>query len=352
VTSGDGRRSPVRGARPRPARAGASRAAGWRSREPNATFRPVIRPPALEPGDRVALVAPAGPVDDRKVGIALELPAPLELEPVPGASLLARAGYMAGTDRERAADFQAAVDGPVQAIWAIRGGYGSLRTLGHVDLRPLRERPRPFIGFSDNTAIHLALLQLGVTSFHGPHAGHEHFPTDTEAAFRAVLMRTEAAGTLPLPAGARPITLVQGAAEGPLVGGNLAMLAATCGTPFQPDTDGAILFLEDVAEPLYRVDRLLQQLRLAGVLRDLAGVAVGEFTELLDPVPAADAAGGPSLENVLAEAFAPLGVPAVMGLPFGHGVQNWTLPQGIRARLDATSPSLALLDPATSERRT
>jgi muramoyltetrapeptide carboxypeptidase len=310
----------------------------------------VIRPPVLEAGDRVALVAPAGPVDDVKIETALDRCRRLGLEAVPGAGIRSRAGYLAGTDEERARDLQAAVDGDVAAIWALRGGYGTLRTLRQVDLRRLRERPRAFIGFSDNTAIHLALLRLGVVSFHGPHAGFEHFPPETESAFRAVLMGDGAAGALPVPGAWARVTIAAGEAEGPLVGGNLAMLAAVCGTPYQPDMRGAILFLEDVGEPLYRIDRLLQQLRLAGLLDGVAGVAVGEFTEMLDPVTAAEAASEPSLESLLAETLTPLGVPVVMGLPFGHGVQNWTLPVGIRARLDATAGTLSILEPAMSRK--
>jgi muramoyltetrapeptide carboxypeptidase len=303
----------------------------------------------IEPGSRVALVAPAGPVDELKVETALDRCRHLGLVPVPGAALRARRGYLAGTDAERAADLQAAVDGDAAAIWAVRGGYGTFRTLRHVDLRALEARPRPFIGFSDNTAVHLALLRRGLVSFHGPHAGFEHFPPETEASFRAALMENGPPGPLPLPADVAPVTIVPGATEGRLVGGNLAMLAAVCGTPYQPDTRDAILFFEDVAEPLYRIDRLFEQMRMAGLLDRLAGVAVGEFTEMVDPVHAEDAPGEPSLQDLLGEVFGPLGVPTVMGLPFGHGRQNWTLPLGVRARLHAGAGSLEILDPATAE---
>ncbi len=313
-------------------------------------LRPVIRPPTLEPGSRVALVAPAGPVDEQKISTALERCHRLGLEPVLGPSVRARTGYLAGTDAQRAGDLQAAIDGDVDAIWALRGGYGTLRTLRRVELTPLAQRPRPFIGFSDNTAVHMALLRLGVVSFHGPHAGLEHFPAETERAFRAVLMTGEAAGTLPLPAGPAPVVIRDGQAEGPLVGGNLAMLAATCGTPYQLQARGGILFLEDIGEPLYRVDRLLQQLMLAGVLDGVVGVVVGEFTEMLDPVRRSDAQGEQSLEDLLTELLGPRNIPLVMGFPFGHGPQNWTLPLGIRARLDASGRSLTIMEPATVAR--
>lgn len=296
----------------------------------------------LEPGDRVALIAPAGPVDAAAIERAVRRCNDLGLEPVPGGAIRARAGYMAGRDKERAADFEAAMADDIAAIWALRGGYGTLRTLDHVDLGRLADRPRAFIGFSDNTAVHMALYGLGIVSFHGPHAGYIDFPPTTERAFRAVLMEPGPPGILPLPDDAMPTTITGGVAEGPLLGGNLAMMAAMCGTRLQPDTRGAILFLEDVGEPAYRIDRMITQLRLAGVLDGIAGVALGEFTP-----PEADTAD-PDLAAVLGELLEPLGVPVVYGLPFGHGRENWTLPLGVRARLDADSPALEILEPCTS----
>jgi muramoyltetrapeptide carboxypeptidase len=309
----------------------------------------VILPPTLRPGDRVALVAPAGPVDDAKIDTALKRCAHLGLVPVPGRAIRSKNGYLAGSDQERAADLRLALEGDASAIWALRGGYGALRTLEHVDLQPFRARPRAYIGFSDNTAIHLALHRMGVVSYHGPHAGYEHFPEATERAFRAVLMEAGPAGVLPRPDGLMHITMRDGVAEGPLVGGNLALLAAVCGTRHQPDTRGAILFIEDVAEPLYRIDRMITQIRLAGLLDHVAGVALGEFTAMPDPVDEAASDGEPTLEAVLGELLEPLDVPTVLGLPFGHGKENWTLPLGVTARLDASTGTLELLEPATGE---
>ncbi|MBW3553762.1 MAG: LD-carboxypeptidase [Gemmatimonadetes bacterium] len=310
----------------------------------------MIRPPALRSGDRVALVCPAGPVDDVRIDRAMDRCRELELEPVPGRAIRARAGYLAGTDAERAGDLAAAIAGDVSAIWAIRGGYGTLRTLQHVDLAPLVARPRAFIGFSDNTAIELALYRLGLVSFHGPHAGHPHFPAATAAAFRTVLQRAEPAGLLPtgVEVQSPPLTLVSGRAEGPLIGGNLALLAATCGTPYQPATEGALLFIEDVSEPLYRIDRMLMQLRLAGLLDGLAGLIFGEFTAMEDPILRSEAADEGCLEEILHDLVAPLGVPTALGLPFGHGRENWTLPLGVRARFDADAATIELLEPAVA----
>lgn len=300
----------------------------------------MILPPILKSGDRVALIAPAGPVDETHIQTALRRCRDLGFEPVPGEAVRSRARYLAGSDELRARDLEDAISGDSAAIWALRGGYGTLRILRQVDLSPLVERPKAFIGFSDNTAVHLALRSMGLVSFHGPHAGFAHFPGSTERAFRAVLMEPGPAGELPMPDAYRPVTIVPGVAEGPLVGGNLAMLAAVCGTPFQPDTRGAILFIEDVGEPLYRIDRMLTQLRLAGLLDEAVGIALGDFTP---PEPTAD----PALGDVLAELLEPVGVPVLAGLPFGHERENWTLPMGRRARLDADRGSLEILENTT-----
>jgi muramoyltetrapeptide carboxypeptidase len=326
------------------------RSGHWRGRLPVATFGRVIRPPALRPGDAVALVCPAGPVDEETIERAFDRCRALGFEPVPGRSIRSRTGYLAGSDLERADDLAAAMAGDAAAVWAIRGGYGTLRTLRHLDLGPLLRRPRAYIGFSDNTALHLALLKLGLVSFHGPHAGYAHFPDATAAAFSAVLGAAAPAGLLPRGTETLgpPATLVSGTAEGPLVGGNLALLAATCGTRYQPDTRGAIVFIEDVTEPLYRVDRMITQLRLAGLLDDAAALVFGEFAAMPEPVYAAAAEGEPSLEAVLRDLVGSLGIPAALGLPFGHGRENWTLPLGVRARFDADAATLELLEPAVS----
>ncbi|HKJ93068.1 MAG TPA: LD-carboxypeptidase, partial [Longimicrobiales bacterium] len=214
----------------------------------------IIRPPRLRSGDRVMLVAPAGPVSGDRLSAALTRTRALGFEPVLGNALIRRTGYLAGPDDLRAADFQHAVDDPdIKAIWAVRGGYGGMRTLPRVDLGGMLDRPRAFIGFSDNTVIHLALARLRVVSFHGPHAGGDAATDATAECFRRVLWRAEPAGVLPAGDGPAPETLVGGAAEGRLVGGNLALLAATCGTPWQVQARGCILLIEDVGEPLYRI---------------------------------------------------------------------------------------------------
>jgi muramoyltetrapeptide carboxypeptidase len=297
----------------------------------------MIRPPRLRPGSRIALIAPAGAVAPERVEAALERCARFGFEPVLGASARGSHGYLAGTDEERLADFRHAVADPeIDALWAIRGGYGTMRLLSRLDLSPLIASPRAFIGFSDNTAVHLALQARRLVSFHGPHAGGDASEL-SERCLRDVLCEATAAGVLEQPLDRPAVALSGGSAEGALMGGNLALLAAMCGTPAPPVADGAILFIEDIGEAAYRVDRAWTQLELSGMLDGVAGIAIGSFTEC-----------GEGVQELLYEVTTRLGVPVVSALPIGHEPDNWTLPLGIRARLDAAQCTLELLEPAVS----
>ena len=306
----------------------------------HATRHGAIRPRALGQGARVALVAPAGPVDAERLEISVGRCRALGLEPVVLPAACARHGYLAGTDAMRLADLQAAFDDPsIDGIWALRGGYGTLRILDALDLGRQRTDPIPFIGFSDNTSIHARHAAMGVISFHGPHPGGD-FPPETAEAFRRVLFSTEPPGPLTARAGEpAPCVLAPGRVEAPLVGGNLAILASMCGGRHAIDARDRILFLEDVGEPAYRIDRMLLQLRRSGLMEGVAGLALGRFTEAPDQEkhPVAD---------VLAELSDDLGVPTLADLPFGHTEHNWTLPVGGTALLDADAATLTLTEPS------
>ena len=305
----------------------------------------MIRPPALRRGTRVALVAAAGPLPEGGVDRAIERVRTIGWEPVPGEFCRGRRGYLSGTDRERAEDLNRALRDPsIGAVWFLRGGYGTMRILDEVDRDALRRHPKALIGFSDNTAIHLAARRAGVVSFHGP---HPHLPSFTAFAlgeFLRVLTVPEPAGLLPFPADGphRAETLRGGVAEGPLVGGNLSVLSATLGTPYALRPEGAILFVEEVGEKPYRLDRLLSHLKLAGVLSSLAGIAIGGITE----TPEVD--GGSDPMEVIHDRLSGLGIPVATGFPIGHFDDNWTLPLGVRARLDADAGTLELLEAAVS----
>jgi len=304
------------------------------------THAPLL-PRALRAGARVALVAPAGPLDEGRIERSSARCRALGLEPSVFPAASARQGFLAGTDAERLRDLQAAFqDRTIDAVWALRGGYGTARILDGIDVSRQLEAPIPFIGFSDNTTLHALHAALGVVSFHGPHPGAD-FPPETESSFRRVLFEARPAGTLVSRSGdPAPFTLVPGRSSGSLVGGNLATLASLCGTPFAPRASGRILFLEDIGEPAYRIDRMLTQLERGGMVQGAVGLALGRFT--------GSPAGDHSIVDVLREFAERLGVPAVADLPFGHVEHNCTIPVGVGATLDADARTLSLDDPAVT----
>ncbi len=292
----------------------------------------------------MALIAASGPVPDGGIGRAVARVESLGWTPVLGEGVHLREGYLAGSDEIRLRDLQAAIDSEENdLIWLLRGGYGMMRLLPLLDFTALRERPRPLIGFSDVTALHLAARRNGIVTFHGPHAAAFELPDFSVAALQRML-EPRAAGILPFPeeGPTRGTTLVPGTAEGRLVGGNLALLAATVGTPYQVNASDAILFIEEVGEAAYRVDRLLTQLLLAGAFEGVAGIAVGGFSER----PDMGGAGYLDSLEIASERLSPLGVPIVGDLPFGHIPSTWTLPEGVAARMDASAGTLEILEPA------
>jgi muramoyltetrapeptide carboxypeptidase len=315
--------------------------------------KPLVRPPKLVPGSRIALIAPAGPLLERDdLTRAQALCRALGYAPVLGKNAHSHYGYLAGTDGERISDLNDALRDPrIDAIWCIRGGYGVTRLLEQVDFPALVERPKPVIGFSDITALIIAIHRVtGIVAFHGPVA-RASMPAFSRSHFDRVLTQAAPAGLLGrlpdtpemlIPRENRIISLRGGTAEGPLIGGNLTLLQCLIGTPWFPDLTGALLFLEDVGEHLYRVDRVLAQLRAIGVLQRLSGVIVGRFTELKRD--GRDGALG--FDQVLSHYLSPLNVPVACGFPIGHIEAQWTLPLGVRARLDADLGQVELLEPA------
>ncbi len=314
-----------------------------------------IRPKRLKAGSRIGLVAPAGPLlepDDLVRGEELCRALGYEAVALPHAA--SRHGYLAGSDEDRLADLNRALADPaLDAVWCLRGGYGTTRILDGVDFDAVARQPKAVIGFSDITSLLVALLsRAGVVGFHGPVARRQLTGFSRKHLDRALrdavppgrLERLPPPPDVLVPERDRIVTLTPGVAEGPLVGGNLSLLQCLLGTRYWPDLDGAILFLEDVDEDLYAVDRMLVHLRMAGALQRVAGVIVGRFTELRRGTP--DGALG--YGEVLATYLASLGVPAAYGFPIGHIDDQWTLPLGVRARLDATAGEVELLEPAVS----
>lgn len=294
-------------------------------------------PPPLAPGARVALVAPAGPLRDAgDLDRAVANARAFGWDPVPGANILARLGYFAGDDESRLADLNVALADPsIDGVWCVRGGYGAMRLLDRIDYAALVRRPRAIIGYSDITALHAAVgNSAALITFHGPTARAELTDFSRSALDRAVRQ------ALPLCGAAHAArTIRPGRAEGRLAGGNLALIASLAGTPYAPSLDGAILVLEDIDEAVYRLDRMLVQLRLGGAFRGVRGVVFGAFTNC----PEASDDGSRSLDDLIAELAAELRVPCIAGAPVGHIDDQWTLPLGAHAELDADARALHIV---------
>lgn len=313
----------------------------------------VTKPPRLRPGDTVGLIEPAGFTDDAfDLALVMETVAAMGLKPKPARHLMERYGYLAGKDADRGADVNAMFADPdVRAVFAVRGGWGSARILPYLDFAIIRAHPKLLVGFSDVTALHLAFAaRAGFATIHGPNAASSWTQFSWDA-FRAVafdgatptLVNPQAQEDRLVPLGGRIRTFRGGQASGRLLGGNLTVLAALMGTPWLPDFSGAILFLEDVGEAPYRIDRMLTQLSLAGVLGKVAGVVFGQCARC----NAVDASyGGFTLSEVLQQHLAPLGVPAFQGAAIGHVADQFSLPLGVRAEINADAGSIRLLEAA------
>ena len=293
-------------------------------------------PPLLSAGARVALVAPAGPLrSSEELDTSIANARALGWEPLPGANVLGRHGYLSGTDAERLQDLNAALaDERVDAIWCVRGGYGAMRLLPLVDWASLTRRPRALIGFSDVTALHAAAsTRCELVTYHGPTARGTLTEFSRSSLERAVVQGRDPCGAAPDAHAVRG-----GRARGRLVGGNLALLAALAGTPYAPDYRNGILILEDIGEPAYRIDRMLRQLLLSGAFDRVAGVVTGHFTE---PTPGHELSSE-TLDALLGEVADVARVPVLSGVPLGHIADQWTIPLGATAQLDADALTLTV----------
>ena len=317
----------------------------------------LLRPRALRPGDTVGLITPSTYVSDPdRLLLAARTIEYFGLKPKMGRNVGKRAGYLGGTVGERLDDLHAMFRDPgVAAVFAIRGGYGSEHLLDRIDYDLIRRNPKIFLGYSDITALHLAIHQrTGLVTFHGPVA-LSRFTGYTQTWFRKALFEAAPIGEVANPPEAdalRPAhplrTVRPGKGRGPLIGGNLSLIATTMGTPYEIDTRGRILFIEDVEEQPYSIDRMLTQLRLAGKFETAAGVVIGECNACRprDYQPAFEStfSFGEVLDNILGG----LKIPVLSGLTIGHTDDQLTLPEGVMASLDADRQRLAIEEAATA----
>jgi muramoyltetrapeptide carboxypeptidase len=300
----------------------------------------------LPAGGTLAIVSPAGPVDDLpSLAHSVSWLAELGYDVVFGERFNRRWGHAAGSPADRARDLEDAFADPgVDAILCAAGGDAATHLLGEIDYDVVRRNPKPFVGFSDITVLHAALaVEAGMVTFWGPVA--------SQLATSDPLTRTDLVHALSTiePVGivdrtAPPAQVITpGIAEGELVGGTTSLLCSLLGTPWEPDTDGKILLLEDVDEQPARVHRFLTHLLNAGKLERLAGICVGEFVRCRPR-----SSSSLSLDEIFEHVLAPLGKPVIQGLRLGHGARLATVPLGVRARLDAAAGRLEILEPATS----
>jgi muramoyltetrapeptide carboxypeptidase len=304
------------------------------------TITALRRPRRLVPGDRVAVVAPSGPIEPDRLARGTAVLESWGLDVVTGAHVLDRSAHLAGADLDRAADLQQAwCDPEIAAVLCARGGSGATRLLDLLDWDAmLRVEPKVFVGYSDATALHEALAtRLGLSSLFGPMPaalpfGGESPDRTSLDHLRTTLFQPELVQVL---RGDDTICVVPGRATGVTVGGTLALLASTIGTSESRPASGGIVVLEDITEPAYRLDNLLTQLLRSGWFDGVRGVALGTWVDC----------GDDALDTVSARLTA-LGVPLLAGLPFGHGVPQLTVPLGLEAELDADAATLTMALPA------
>jgi muramoyltetrapeptide carboxypeptidase len=299
----------------------------------------IARVRRLKAGDTIGIVAPAGPFDRELFAQGIAIIQSMGFETKTDERIFSSSGYLAGTDSARAAQFIAMVaDRQVQAVMSARGGYGALRIMQALDYRQIGTAAKAFTGFSDMTALHRAIyLKSGLVTFHGP------MVTTLARSDEATRLSWYRALTEPV---APPIDLSRarvlksGIAQGVLTGGNLATLCHLTGTCFGAGFQGHILLLEDIGEAPYRIDRMLTQMKMAGLFDGLAGLVLGSFE---------DCGSDEEIDALVLERFQDWSIPIVSGAPIGHGRSNWTVPLGIAARLDTAKGELVFVEPSIEE---
>ena len=310
------------------------------------TPKPLLKPPVLEPGDQIALVAPSGRPPPAALNESIAYLQQCGYRVKTGRHLFQSYKYLAGRDEERVADLMEAFsDVRTRAIFCARGGYGCSRLLDRLDYDKIAGNPKVLLGHSDTTALHLALYaRLGLVGFTGALATLDLRPgprtSFTQGSLWRALTTTEPLGALPA---SSMQVLAPGRACGPLLGGCLSLVCSLLGTPFLPDFKGAILLLEDVGERPYQIDRMLNQLRLAGILSQVSGIVLGQF---MDCFTGPRKACSLTLSQIVEDLARDLPIPIVAGFPYGHFKRRFVLPLGVSAILDTQVPGLQITEAA------
>ncbi len=315
-----------------------------------------ISPPALSHNDTVTFVAPAGPIDIEKVRKARAVFEKVGLRVDVPKGLARKNDYLAGSDEQRTEELNAAIADPnITAIFPCRGGYGLTRILDNIDYQLLRTNPKIIAGFSDITALHLAIARKSrVITFHSPMPQCYLWDESEDYAFSATaLWRTVMRSTYQdthkrgfvvetSEKGPQPKKLTGGCAYGRLIGGNMTLISITLSTPYAIEPNGSILVLEDINEDLFKIDRYFSQLRLAGILHAVNGIIIGTFTK--SDKEHLEKQDRNEIQKIVTHYCLNLGVPVVTDFPIGHSPYNVTIPLGAKAKLDADQPSLMILE--------
>lgn len=309
----------------------------------------LLKPKTLELGDTIGIIAPSSPVPQDALEKSLEIFTEYGYRVKLGKTVHEQYGYLAGTDEARAHDVNRMFADPdVDAIFCLRGGYGSPRILDRIDYECIRKNPKIFVGYSDITALHVAIHQkTGLVTFHGPMVA-ELVKSPHPLTWPTLFQHLTSCGPVGRYAEPRDMfqyTLTAGVAEGQLVGGNLCLLVALLGTPYEIDTKDKILFLEDIGEEPYSIDRMLTQLKLAGKLHSAKGIV---FTDLSEAEPK-QYKNSLTIEQLLTDIVQPIGIPSYYGLKAGHCQPNLTMPYGIYARLNAAEGWIEFLEGGVKE---
>jgi muramoyltetrapeptide carboxypeptidase len=310
-----------------------------------------IKPKRLKKGDTIGLIAPGSSVTEEKFNKAVTNLEKLRFNVHYTKNIMAKRGYLAGTDEQRLHDLHFMFNNPkIDGIWCIRGGYGCGRLLPKIDYSLIRKNPKPLIGYSDVTALLQAIFyKTGLIGFHGPVAVSD-FTEYATTQFQAVLMEPRSPFQInnapendkKEDAAFQTKVIKSGKAKGQIVGGNLSLISSLAGTKYQLNVKGKIVFLEDIGERPYRIDRMLTQLLQSCNLKSAAGIALGIF----DDCEAKEGSDSLTLMETLEDRLSDLEIPVIYGLSFGHIADQFTFPIGIEAELDTEKQSITLLEKA------
>ncbi len=309
----------------------------------------LIKPKRLNQGDTVAIIAPSSGADDKQFEKAIQNMTDLGFKPILGKHAREINGFLAGTDEQRIADIHWAFsDKEIDAVWCVRGGYGLSRILPRIDYALIKKNPKIFMGYSDITALHLAIHEnTGLVTFHGPVASSTYADYPKKYVINTLITPVVpdkielspdnvAKGTLLY----KTQVITSGKARGRLIGGNLSLLSALAGTPYAlRNIKGKLLFIEDVGERPYRLDRMFTQLKQSVNLKELAGIALGIFEGCEAPD-----AKSQTVIDVVKDQLGSLGIPVIYGLSFGHIRDQFTFPLGVQAELDTGNSTITLLE--------